>query len=73
MDKLFLDNKGLTSFFSLHFHLFYIVKSWKVLTMLALAPLAFPGVGRVGLGVISVWKLRGSHSEMESEHAQCSS
>lgn len=73
VDKPFLDNKGLTSFFSLFFGLFYIVRSWKVVTMLALARLAFLKVGRVKLGVILVWKLRGSHSEMESEHAQCGS
>lgn len=37
----------------------HIIRSWKVVTVLALVLLAFLGLGRVGLGVILMWKLRG--------------
>lgn len=62
VDKPFSVNRGLTPFFSLHFCcLSYIVRSWKMGAVLAVALLEFLEVGRVELGVILMWKLRGSH------------
>ena len=46
VDKLFSGNRRLTLFFSLHFCLSYIVRSWEVITV-PVVLLAFLWVGRV--------------------------